>query len=505
MAVSPEFPIVLGRLRQGLWLAIGMSIGYVIGTGPFSEWVHDLLHMLDILWLAERASRGSSGILPLLVAGYLIGQGLFLLGRRIVDVFSRRRTRTVDDLAAWDPALRVASRFGLERYLRHCGTWAEQEPANRTQSLALFRVQGLGRVNESEGTLAVTRLLQTIAAELRDASLPDAASRLSYWFVRYAPRPIVASGKGVPFPRLAARWSGSTFALAFRELDAHRVIAIAQELANWIRSELSTIGSPETPTLRAGLVLGPPHATVEGLLSVASQSLADATESRLTVIHGPADARATHDSPIRDVEYREYPIHLNQPTGAALAPTPTLRTRAMAWFRSWGPATSCLAAAVLLLQLTGSSAPVQPNSFPWPAQLTELQLVEPSGSKTIRLLRQTLPAQSAGGWTLSDVSMVQGNPEDGRLDVCQFHVRVTNDSSRTYYLSAHDFAAIDSKRRLLPFEPRQMVKFSQGLAGRWMGPGETFDGWLRISPRGDRCLGLQFQPDRFTRITVLGG
>ena len=143
-----------------------------------------------------------------------------------------------------------------------------------------------------------------------------------------------------------------------------------------------------------------------------------------------------------------------------------------------------------------------PSYYTWPENLEEVQVVDNTGSKKIRLLRSTLPAQSAGGWALSEGKIVQGNPADGPLVPCEIHLSITNSTGHTYYVSAFDFTPVDAKGQRITIDPMRMLHMTEGLAGRWMGPGETWSGWLLFLRRDALVTGIVFEPDRFTHIVL---
>ncbi len=491
------------RLRQVLWILLAFVIGYAAGSGPLAEWVVDVIHMLGVEWYGARIARGPSGTFPLLISGFLLGQGVFLLLRRLIARIGPQRARHTERLAAWDPSLHIARRFGLYRYLEHCAKWAAEDPTTRTQSLALFKIRGLGALNDEVGSTVATQLLQRIAAELRSASLPDSASHLNHWLVRYMPRPAIPSFRRLPFPRYPARWSGSTFALAFRELDAVQAIAVIRDLAAWIRSELTAIKASGGLSLSAVIAVGNANVTARALAAAAVEFVNAGNAALVTVIHDKADLRSETISQMRDVAHKTAPMHRSEPNANVLSTaTPDLRTRGMLWLRAWGPAFGCFAATALLLQITGGGSPASSAYFTWPDNLTELQVLSSTGSKTVRLMRNTMAAQSAGGWTLSGAKITQGNLEDGPLNPCQIQLSITNTTGYTYYVSAFDFSVIDAKGRKFAIDITRMLRLAQGIGGRWLPSGETWSGWLQ-SPRGDAPIAaLEFAPDRFTRIEL---
>ena len=187
---------------------------------------------------------------------------------------------------------------------------------------------------------------------------------------------------------------------------------------------------------------------------------------------------------------------------AAETDAPALLVRLTFWLRTWGPALGCFIAAFVLLQFTGGKANAGPSYSTWPDNLQELQLVDSAGSRKVQLLRATFPAESAGGWTLSEGRIVQGNPDDGPLSPCEIHLDITNTTSHTYYVSAFDFYALDAKGQRIAIDPMRMRRMAAGLAGRWMSPGETWSGWLLFPRRDAAVTQLVFEPDRFTHIVL---
>jgi hypothetical protein len=173
-----------------------------------------------------------------------------------------------------------------------------------------------------------------------------------------------------------------------------------------------------------------------------------------------------------------------------------------AFFRTWGPALACILAALVWMRVTGNKAPVQVSMFPWPATLDQVQVVENNGPKAIHLLRTTLPSQDSPNWSLSDVQLLQGDPADGFFPTCQVHVTVRNNSRHTYYVSAFDFSAIDAAGRKTEFDPQRMMRFEQGIVGRWVEPGDSISGWLLMFRKAAPITTILFEPDRATRMQL---
>lgn len=494
---------VYSRLRQSLWIIVALVVGYWAGSGPFAEWAVDFAHMLGIEWLRLRLSRGTSGVFPLLAAGFLIGQGVYLIARRFVDRIKPMRAHRAEQLASWDPSLKLPRRFGLYRYLAHCAQWSTEDPTTRTQSLALFKLRGLGILNEEKGSLVATELLQRIAVELRLAALPETTPRVVHWLVQYLPRPLVPSGRGMPFPRYPARWSGSTFALAFRELDAVQVVSLVRDLTAWIRSELSGIRNGKDLSLSAGVAIGTSNVTPRSLSAAASEALRLAGDTQLTVVHDPSDLRGESISQMTDVVSKEIPLsRFERPESGAIGGSSEEASPLRLWLRAWGAPSACFAATFVLLQSTGGSGAPPATYVTWPDDMNEVQIVGRSGVQTIRLLRTPLPTTSSGGWTVSDAKMTQGNIADGPLAPCQIELKVTNNAEHTYYVSAYDFTAYDATGREVPIDPSRMLRIEGGLAGRWLTPGESWSAWLYFPRSNAQITRLAFHPDRYSRVTL---
>ena len=90
---------MFARLRLVLCIILAAGVGYLLGSGPFSDWFEDLYNVVGVAWTAERLSRGSNGSISLLVAGYLLGQGIYLLIRQMIRRIGPSRTKRVEQVA----------------------------------------------------------------------------------------------------------------------------------------------------------------------------------------------------------------------------------------------------------------------------------------------------------------------------------------------------------------------------------------------------------------------
>ena len=488
---------MLDRLRQVALLIIGVFVGYVLGSGPFVEWVTDVQNQLSILWIKERIAQGSTGPFLLLLAGFLIGQGLFLLAKSSIRKFGPMLTRRAERLATWDPSLKLATRFGLHQYLQSCTDWAREDPTARTQCLALFKIGGLGALNEKLGTLDTSAMLQQIAGELRVASFPDSATPLRRWLAQHFPKPISPVSFGVPVPRYAARWSGAAFALAFRELDAIQAVAIARDLLNWIRKELDSFDESRL-SVRGVVVVGIPGVTSRSLTRAAADAVVtDRSLSELRVLCDPADVRANVISQMTDVKHVATALARHDPNDSPIA----IQSKAwQAWFRAWGAGLGCILVALLILRLPGSSASASPSYFPLPDNVTELPFIDQSGARTVHIIRTKLTDQQSSSWRVTDAIISQS--DHGPYPLSQVRLSVTNTSNHTFYVSSFDFNAVDTTGRHISFPPERMLRMAQGISGRWLDPGDTWTGWLMTSRPNAPIASIEFTPDRSTRLSL---
>jgi hypothetical protein len=350
--------------------------------------------------------------------------------------------------------------------------------------------------------MATTQLLQRIAAECRAESLPESASPLKRWVVRYLPRPLVVHEHRMPPARYPARWSGATFALAFRELEAAQAVSICRELAAWIKTELSILDASEGLSLCATIAIGIPSVTSRGLAAAAMRGLQLEHQSLITVVHDPADVRANVIGQMTDVTHEGVTMARRSGSEDAQPLHLDLAQRGVLWLRTWGPSLGCVIAALACLLLLGGKATGQPNVFAWPDNLAEVQVVDSAGPRSVRLQRSSPAAASSGKWSLSDVRVVQGVPQDGVFAAVQVHVEVSNMTRHTFFVSSYDFEAIDEKGRHLQFDPRGMVRMIHGITGKWLDPGESWSGWLRANRLDAPIKQIVFEPDGHTRIVV---
>jgi GGDEF domain-containing protein len=491
---------VLTRIRSIFLLVIVGVIAYAAGRGSWTGPFADCAEFLRLVWAEQRLGRANAGILPLLVSGYLIGHGLYLLIRQVGGSLNRIRVGQIEAIASWDPAVQLATRFGLHLYLEQCAKWSGEDPTTRMQSLSLFKISGLGQLNQRGGTLTTTELLQRVGIELRMASLPDNTTFLRRLKVQHFPDSLLKRNARIPQPRFPARWSGATFALAFRELDAMQAVSITRGVADWIRREIDTSGS-DGLSVSAAIVVGVGGVYGRELASAAKFGLSQSDGADVTVVVDGADPRAKSIEQLAGVRIVRKALCQADEDAKATSFVDGPSERLMALLRVWGPGIACWIGAILVLLVVGTKAYL-PNIFPWPDSLNEVQVVDSGGSHRVKLLRRNLESRQVGGWRVANGLLIQGDPADGSYGNAQVRLSVTNLTQGGAYISLFDFTAIDQQGNRLEFDPLRVLRMSQGLTGKWLKPRESWTAWLILSRGQSPVTQIVFQPAQDARLEL---
>lgn len=497
---------MLSRLRQTTTLAIAFFLGFLLANTALPIVAIDGLKAARLSWAAARNSSGSSGIVYLLLAGFLLGQAVFLTCRRgwtrLVD--RRTRVRWAEQAARWDAATGLPNRFGVQEYLATCAVWSREDPTVRMQSMAFFGIRNLRELNRAQGTHTGTALLQSIAAELRSAALPEAASRLRDFITRRFPNRADYLNRGVPALRYPGRWNGATFALVFRSLDERQAVSIVANLAAWIRSELRAVDTDSNLELCVSFVVGTPSASALALEAVATEGLRAADGKTITVVCDTGDARASAMAQLPDTKILELPIARDLTEADAPVEHAGMARRVRTWLHEWGAAAGCflLACAILYVGMAGSKRTDVVRAYPWPDDLAEFPVVDASGAKRVRLVRRHPPDEAHGRWQVADVKITQAAEFDPRFRMAQIHVAIKNLGTSVRFVSLFDFTALDSAGHELEFDPRFILNLAQPIDGKWLAAGETWSGWLQIPRHPEPITGIVFKPDPTSRVEL---
>jgi hypothetical protein len=376
------------------------------------------------------------------------------------------------------------------------------DPTARVPTLALFKIHGLGKLNEKFGTVRATDFLRRLAVELRSAALPDSTSAFRRWMIHYFPSQIIPSATGTPVARYPARWSGATFALAFRELDPVIAVTIARDVSAWIRQELTGLGEGDHCSLSAVVVVGGPGMHDRDLTDAAANLLSRAQVNSTLVQIDATDMRAEAISQLNGVMVDRQPYSHPDLVACSDHRQDSFWERRADWFRSWGASLGCVASAFLILGITGGKPPPT-TSFPWPDSLREVQVVDEHSSRIVPLERMTLAARSVSDWAIPESLLVQGTSKEPTFRVVQFRVNVRNTSNHTFFVGPADFTMVDISGRRLSFDELRSMRISQGLVGFWIRPGEARAGWLVGFRQDAPIVAVEFAPNRQTRVELV--
>lgn len=488
-----------------LFLLLGaFLLGAGLASGPLLDALEDLANDARVAWYSYRMSAGSAGTIYVMIAGFLLGQGLFLAARQLWRGLLRGvRARLADLDAARDLTTGIPSRYALQRFLEKNLRWCKGDPSTRQVALALFRIEGLEPLNESKGTLRGTELLQALARAVHDAGVPLSVSGLARVVARARLRPRLILFAGTPPSRCPARVGGGSFALGFRGVDARKAFVVTRDLA----AELQAIAAEREPKARlavkGALVLASAGATVAELERAGEAALAKvSTPGGVAAAHEAGEGAAAMLDEFKELERVEVSFARVSAGGAPLEDRPRkLGDLALAWVKGWGPALGCLAAAPILLGVTSRGGEIK-RAFPWPMSLRALPIVDANDARTVPISRATASPISDGIWSVDAVLVVQVEPELSTPAHAGVQIRMTiaNRTTQARRLSMFDVLAVDREGRRLAVHPKASLAFADPLGARTIEPGAKWSGWLQFTRKGSGVRGLILQPSRESRL-----
>ncbi len=492
-------------MRNRFTLLSGMLLAFLLGIGLASTSVPDVVWdlVLDLRTAFKRYQlhTGASSTAFLMVAGFLLGQGLFLLLRQLwVDVLRQARARSLEVDAAVDAATLLPARFILRRYLEQAVEGAIATSSTTHVSLALFRVRGLDQLNRRGGFGQGTALLRALAAEVKDAAISRAlvgwsrrraVRRLTPWRLLHdAPLP----------PRCPARLQGDVLALAMRAQDARDAYLLASQLCRLLHERARAEAGVSVVGAIAIRTQGARYAhLLQGALAALDHS---AAPGQVVVAHNPRDSTATVLQEYPDVQRVDLPFDEagdhqegERPPGAdADAAGPS---RWWPFLRGWGLGLACVAAAPLVLVL-GRGELTPEVAYPWPDTLTEINRLGASGLKPVKLQRSAARALLSERWSVERARVVQLH--QGESGQAQVQLALRNSSDAPRHLSMYDVRAIDANGQQLEVDPRASLQLARPLGSQRIAPGEAWTGWLIFHRGPAPIVALLISPSRRVRL-----
>jgi GGDEF domain-containing protein len=468
-----------------------LILGFLLGISHVSELTLDIIRSirLDFAMRSITAAPGSSIFNS--IAGLLIGPGLFILLRdRVVNEWPMMRVRWAEATSGWDNFAGVATRFGIAQYLDRCAKWGwRQKDLENGGALVLFRIVGLGSLNSARGSAIGTRLLAKIAWKMRAQAVPQTANLLHGWVGQQAPW-VLDWDSSRPVFGMAGRWSGSTFAIAFREVEVQDVVRLTLKVTGLLRDELKKAASGLD--LRVGFAVAPAHGASSALQEGAEKALAAADDTHIPMAYAAPDTRASL------VEAGEImPMVVEIPV---VKPEEGTVKGPHTWV-SLVPGLALIAAGVLLA-VFGVSKGEYALGYPWPETMSSALVVDEKGSREVALTRTRLADQEQAHWHIGNVLIEQSKDYEPRQPTIYVHVTVTNLDSSTRYVSLFNLKALDAAGHEWDFSP-STLKMAQPFSDKWLGEQQTLDGWL-VGKRGpEPIVGIVFS--RETQITLRDG
>jgi GGDEF domain-containing protein len=483
-------------------LVLAFLLGAALVLGPAPDWLLDRWLDLRVALRRYQIASGGAGIIYLMVSGYLLGQGLYLLVRQLLPGGLRLiRDRFAEYDASWDPNLGLLSRFGLINFLRRSIAIGDSNPATSHVSLVLLRIQGLARVNAERGVLRGQDLLRGLARITRDASVSRAVTGLRRWWRRLliSPRSMLNVTPS-RHPRCPARWTGSTLAMGMNGQDTRDATIFARELSRRLDEYARDFDPDLDLRITGGLVLRPAGVPLEQTIEAAEAALRAADEEIFTVAYSPADGRTIVLQEFSDLGRLEHDFRLSEGQAAdAEAPPRAAESPQRGWLRRWGLALGCFALIPVVLSV-GNSDIRPPHTYPWPEDLETVDKLNARGVRKVPLTRTAAASISDGRWHLEGIRLDQLKGRDA--SVAKLRLTITNSDESPQHISMYDFTAVDSLGQRLPVMEVPSLLFRPSLGARTLEPRENWSGWLQFQRLGPPITAVLMEPSRRSRIYI---
>jgi GGDEF domain-containing protein len=479
------------------------ALGLVLSSGTFPDFVQDVVNDLRVTWHLYRLSAGATGTLYLMVSGYLLGQGSFLTVRQLwTRVLRPLRSRWGEVDAARDFSTGLPSRFALATFLEKSVKWAEPEASTRHVAVALFHLNGLERLNEFAGTNIGTELLYRISKEIRNGSVPELVTGVRRMLARAQITPSSILNAATPPSRCPGRWSGATFAIAYRGVESRRTVFLAQDMLRHLDAMVREVNPEAELSMTGSLVLFSLGATVRDMADAAEKALeVVAGPGGLIVAHGPGEGSASMLEEFKELP--RFPLTLSAKNlrvrPAVDDEEETFIKKFTAWGKAWGLAVACLAAVPVILYVGDRGELIRP-SFPWPADVTAVPSLGAKGVQSVAIVRNTAAAVSDGTWMVDDATIAQMDATAVRGAVVQVHLSVTNRSPLPQHFTMFDISVLDDDGKQLKLDPGTSLRFENALGAKTIGPGESWSGWLQYARGTTPARALVVQPSRANRL-----
>ena len=499
------------RILVFLALIACFLVGAILASGPFPDYTLDLWLDLLVQWKRYHINAGTTGIVFLMLSGYLCLHGVYLLCRNLWRGLLhgvRERVATAD--AGRDQLTGLPSRFALNLYLDRSIEWAREDPSTHHVTIALFKLVGLEKVNELGGTMRGDELLRGMSLMVHEAAVSRALLGFARWLTRLTLRP-ASILFGTPMPaRCPVRFSGATFAMGMSGQDPRDAFIYVGELLKLWTEHLKKLEPDVEVKVVGSLALRTPMTTTEELLEGARQALVAAEQSGEVVValSMTEGGSAPMVKEFQDVKRVDLPPHRERPEEEEILTKkkkkPGLNWRLWAGAKAWGPMVFCFAAVPLLL-LLGQARGAPHKLHHWPDTVKSVPVVGTSGVKHIDLLRATAGPSSDGVLQVKAyiIQMDTSTPLSASSpNIAQVKVEITNLSGSHQHLNMFDISAIDRKDRKLSVDAGNTLRFANPLSFKTLPPEGKWSAWMRFVQRDTPIRALILEPSRHSKLLL---
>ncbi len=483
--------------------------GLILASGAFPDLARDQYLDLLVTWKRYHITSGTSGIVFIMLAGYLCLHGVYLLGRNLWrGLFYGVRERVATSDAGRDLLTGLPSRFALNIYLDRSIEWAKEDPSTHHVSVGLFKVVGLGNINKVGGTMRGNEIMRALGQMVHEAAFSRALLGLARWYTRVTLRPSsILFGSPMP-ARCPVRFAGSTFAMGMSGQDHRDAYVYVGELIKMWNTALEKLEPEVELTVVGALAMRTPLTTTEELLEGARQALSQAerTGEMVVALNLTEGGSAPMVKEFHDVPRVDLPAHQDHPEGeeilAKKPKKPGLNARLWASAKVWGPMAGCFLVAALLM-IIGHSEGKSARVHPWPAGVRSVPLVGVSGVKHIKLIRATA-GPSSDGVLRASASIAQMDTSSAAStvspNIAQVKVEISNRSGSSVHLNMHDIWAIDRKDRRIKVDAANTLRFATPLDYKTLAPGESWTAWMRFFQRDTPIKSLVIEPSPHSKL-----
>lgn len=490
-------------------LLVALVLGGILASGVAPDLLQDSWRDLRVMLRRYHLTSGTTGVVVLMLAGYLLAHGVFLVLRNLwtgVLRSLRERVATID--GARDALTGLPNKFALTSYLERGFDWAQKDPSTNHVSVGLFKIHGLHRVNKRGGYLSGDELLRKVSFWVHEAALSRALLGLARRWTRARLGPSAIMFASPMPPRCPARFAGATFAMGMCGQDPRDAYLYVGELVSLWQEQLDKLQPDAKLKVAASLSVRSTSTATHELLDGARQALAVSVESGEVVVcmsmtDGGSAAMVTEYKDARRIEMPVHQWERDEVTSAPVTPPrPDVAQQVVSAAKTWGLAALFLAATPILISV-GYGDDAVGKIYPWPDKVQAVPVVDASQVRNIPLLRSAAGPTSDGVLEVrARLIQMQTSTTYSSVspNIAQVWLEVTNHSEDAQHLNMFDVTAVDRKGRRLGVDEAPSLRFPKVLDYRTLEPEEKWSGWLRFIQIDTPIKAIIVEPSRRSKV-----